>query len=130
MQSILARLPWLVAIIRVVRDWFRIELRVMLKREVPMRLRERYCTNTLVRAAKRHRSRTWSGDVLYLRAGTFEGKTMALEGWWDDTTLGYEELCEGHFDLHVVGGYHNEPFSFTYSADRVRAAFRISPPGD
>ena len=126
-QSILARLPWLVALIRAVRDWLRINLRVLLHREVPMRLRERYCTNTLVRAAKRHRPRPWSGDVLYLRAGTFEAKTMGLEGWWDDTTLGFEELCEGGFDLHVVGGYHNDPFSFTYSADRVREAFEITP---
>jgi amino acid adenylation domain-containing protein len=130
LQSVLARLPWLVAVIRTVRDGIRIDLRVLLHREVPMRLRERYCTNTLIRAAKRHRSRTWNGDVLYLRAGTFEAKTMGLEGWWDDTTLGFEELCTGRFDLHVVGGYHNDPFSFTYSADLVREAFEITPRGD
>jgi amino acid adenylation domain-containing protein len=128
-QSILARLPWLVRLIRVVRDWFRIDLRVLTNRTVPINLRERYCTNTLIRAAKRHRPSPWNGDVLYLRAGTFEAKTMGLEGWWDDTTLGFEELCEGRFDLHVVGGYHNDPFSFTYSADRVREALRITPSG-
>ncbi len=130
LQSILARLPWLVALIRVVRDWFRIKLRVLLHREVPLRLRERYCTNTLIRAAKRHRARSWSGDVLYLRASTFEAKTMGLEGWWDDTTLGFEELCTGGFELHVVGGFHNDPFSFTYSADKVREAFQITPSSD
>ena len=47
-QSILARVPWLVALIRSVRDWLRIDLRVLLHREVPMRLRERYCTTTLI----------------------------------------------------------------------------------
>jgi amino acid adenylation domain-containing protein len=125
-QSILARLPWLVRLIRLVRDWFRIDLRVLTNRPVPINLRERYCANTLIRAARRHRPRSWNGDVLYLRAGTFEGKTMGLRGWWDDTTLGFEELCDGDFDLHVVGGFHNDPFSFTYSADRVREAFRIT----
>ena len=126
-QSILARLPWLVRLIRSVRDWLRIDLRLLLGREIPIDLRERYCTSTLIRAARRHRPRPWDGDVLYLRAGTFEAKTMALKGWWDDTTLGFEELCDGHFDLHVVGGYHNDPFSFTYSADVVREAFEITP---
>lgn len=123
LRSMVMRVPYLTRLWRSVRDWSRIGLRVQLGRPVPMARRQRYCATTLRAAALRHRSRTWDGDVLYLRTGTFEGSTMALEGWWDDTTLGFAELCSGRLDLHVVGGFHNDGFSFTYSADRVREAF-------
>ena len=85
--------------------------------------REQYCTETMIRTAKRHRPRPWSGDVLYFRTATFAASDMALEGWWDDVEMGFGELCEGRFESHVVGGRHNEPLKLPWVAERIRASF-------
>jgi hypothetical protein len=106
----------------------RIELTVRLGRELPMDQRLLYCTETMVRAAKQHRPRPWTGDVLYFRTATFAAREMALEGWWDDVEMGFGELCLGHFESYVVGGRHNEPLKLPWVADRVRESFAESSP--
>jgi hypothetical protein len=94
-----------------------------LGRAVPMQWRLDYCTGTLRRAAATHRATPWSGDVVYFRTATFEGKEMALEGWWEDVHMGFAELTEGRFDGHVVGGTHNKPLKLAHVAEVVRQAF-------
>lgn len=128
-RGLVERMPGVVKAIRTVRDFIRIDLRVRAGGRIPMGLRERYCTNTMVRAARRHRPSTYDGPVLYLRACTFKGETMALSGWWDDLTMGFEELCTGPFELVVVGGYHNDTFTLPSGADIVRRAFVASAAG-
>ncbi len=106
----------------------RIKATVRLGRELPMGLRELYCTETLVRTARSHHPRPWTGDVLYLRTATFAGEEMALDGWWDDVDMGFGELCNGRFESHVVGGSHNNALKIPWVAERIRTAFGSNPP--
>ena len=125
-RATLRRYPWLLRAAKSVRtkaQVVRIESTVRLGRELPMDRRLLYCTETMTCAAKRHRPRPWTGDVLYFRTATFAAKEMALEGWWDDVEMGFGELCEGRFESHVVGGRHNEPLKLSWVAERIREAF-------
>lgn len=125
-RATLRRYPWMLRTAKSARTKLqvaRIELTVRLGRELPMEQRLLYCTETMIRAAKRHRPRAWTGDIVYFRTATFAAREMALEGWWDDVEMGFGELCLGRFESHVVGGRHNEPLKLAWVADRVREAF-------
>ncbi len=126
LRALVGRSPRLAALLR----WGRVRIRRVLAqlllatgRSVPMRWRLDYCTGTMEHAAAAHRATPWSGDVLYFRTATFEGREMALEGWWDDVNMGFAELAERHFDAHIVGGPHNEPLKLPHVARLVRQAF-------
>jgi amino acid adenylation domain-containing protein len=105
----------------------RILVRVRLGKPVPIDQRELYCVETLRRAAAAHVPRTWPGDMVYFRAATFEGRQMALSGWWDDPFMGFGELCSGGFETHVVGGRHDDPLKSVHAAQVVRDAWAIPP---
>ena len=128
-RGLLGRSPRLVEFLRWARERIktaRIRVTLSLGRPVPMPWRLHYCTTSMCHAAAAHRPTRWSGDVVYLRTATFEGKEMALEGWWDDVHMGFGELVDGRFDAHVVGGPHNEPLKLPYVAAVVRQAFNQS----
>ncbi len=125
-RALLGRSPRLIEFLKWGRDQFltrRASVMLALGRAVPMQWRLDYCTGTLRRAAATHRATPWSGDVVYFRTATFEGKEMALEGWWEDVHMGFAELTEGRFDGHVVGGTHNKPLKLAHVAEVVRQAF-------
>jgi amino acid adenylation domain-containing protein len=128
-RAVLHRFPWMLRSAKSARtslQMARLRLMLRLGREIPMDQRELYCTETLIRAARRHRPRPWDGDVLYFRTSTFAASQMALEGWWDDVEMGFGELCTGRFESHVVGGRHNEPLQLPWVAERIREAFSRS----
>jgi amino acid adenylation domain-containing protein len=128
-RATLHRFPWLLRTAKSTRSALQfaaIQATVRMGRELPMDRRLQYCTETLIRTAKRHRPRPWSGDVLYFRTATFAAREMALEGWWDDVEMGFGELCSGRFESHVVGGRHNEPLKLPWVAERIREAFTSS----
>lgn len=125
-RATLRRYPWLLRTAKSLRRHLqltRIQATVRMGRQLPMGERELYCTDTMIRAAKRHRPRPWAGDMLYFRTATFAAKEMALEGWWDDVEMGFGELCAGRFESHVVGGQHNDALKLPWVADRIRAEF-------
>jgi amino acid adenylation domain-containing protein len=125
-RAVLHRFPWMLRSAKATRTWLQMaRLRLLLRvgREVPMDQREMYCTETLIRAARRHCPQPWDGDMLYFRTSTFAASQMALEGWWDDVEMGFGELCMGRFESHVVGGRHNDPLKLPWVAERIRAAF-------
>ncbi len=128
-RAVLHRFPWMLRSAKAARtalQMARLRLLLSLGRDVPMDQRELYCTETLIRAARRHRPRPWDGDVVYFRTSTFAASQMALDGWWDDVEMGFGELCTGRFESHVVGGRHNEPLKLPWVAERIQEAF--SPP--
>jgi len=129
-RATLRKYPWMLRAAKSTRERLqvaRIHATVRLGRELPMGLRELYCTDTLVRTANRHHPRPWTGDVLYFRTATFSAREMALEGWWDDVEMGFGELCEGRFDAHVVGGRHNDALKIPWVAERIRSVFEAEP---
>jgi hypothetical protein len=65
--------------------------------------------------------------MVYFRAATFEGRQMALSGWWDDPFMGFGELCTGRFETHVVGGRHDDPLKSVHAAQVVRDTWGIPP---
>lgn len=98
---------------------------VRLGKPVPIDQRELYCVETLRRAAAAHEPQAWPGDMVYFRAATFEGRQMALSGWWDDPFMGFGELCTGRFETHVVGGRHDDALKSFHAAEVVRGAWAI-----
>jgi amino acid adenylation domain-containing protein len=100
---------------------------VRLGKTVPIDQRELYCVETLRRAAAAHRPQPWPGDIVYFRAATFEGRQMALSGWWDDPFMGFGELCTGRFETHVVGGRHDDALKSIHVAAILREAWAIPP---
>lgn len=128
-RAVLHRYPWMLQSAKSLRRWLqiaRVEITVRAGRELAMDQREFYCSETMIRTAKRHRARPWNGDVVYFRTATLAAREMALEGWWDDVDMGFAELCTGRFESHVVGGRHNEPLKLRWVADRISEAFTES----
>ncbi len=72
-----------------------------------MNLREHHCLRTMLGAVRKHRAEPYAGDMLYFRSHSILARDFGIPGWWDDPYLGFEELCKGNFEAHVVGGKHN-----------------------
>jgi amino acid adenylation domain-containing protein len=116
--ALIRRIPGLMALLRMGKI-FRKYLRsvperaqvfaILVRRQVlPMERRSAYCLRTMVRAANRHRSSKYGGEILYFRSDCVLGRYMDLPGWWDDPFLGFAELCDGHFEAHAIGGTHTD----------------------
>ena len=92
-------------------------------RPVPMDLRPAFCLRTMIAAVKRYRSPEYDGDMLYFRSYSVLGRDLSLPGWWDDPYLGFDELCRGRFEGHIVGGGHNEVLSIPEVGEIVKEVF-------
>jgi amino acid adenylation domain-containing protein len=92
-------------------------------RMIPPSGRQWYCGQTAVVAMIHHRNTCYDGDILYFRSGVCHGEAMGLWGWWDSPYMGFEELCEGHFEGVVIGGAHEEVLRRPEVARIVREKF-------
>jgi hypothetical protein len=43
-----------------------------------------------------------------LKSKVLNGRNLSIEGWWDDLFFGFEELCTGRFDAHIIDKGHND----------------------
>ena len=100
-----------------------IHMELALYRKVSIERRSIYASASLVKAAKKHTSTRYPGDVLYFRSHCVYGRDMRLQGWWNDCFLGFGELCDGSLDGYVVGGGHNDPWSNPNTAIIVKKTF-------
>lgn len=126
LSATLKRVPAVVGAIRnarVLRQ--RVDINRMLARgqKVPLDLRAFYSATTLCAAVKRHHSPIYPKDIIYFRSACVLGRNIGLEGWWDDSFFGFDELCGGQFEGHVVGGGHNEVLSLPEVAEAARRAW-------
>ncbi|WP_168433425.1 non-ribosomal peptide synthetase [Pontiella sulfatireligans] len=113
-------IPLMVLLVRTGRllpNLVRIQLDLVRGRKVSIEHRPLHAMVCLVRAAKGYRPNAYQGDVLYFRSHCSLGREMSLSGWWDDCFMGFGELCEGHFEGHVVGGGHNDPLNHPVVAE-------------
>lgn len=89
----------------------RIHLLKNLSLKIPVKDRKRYCSLSQLSATKKHHKTVHDGDVLYFKSEVVRGQKMGLQGWWKDPFFGFEELCSGTFDAHVIGGGHDDLLS-------------------
>ena len=47
-----------------------------------------------------------------------------MNGWWNDSFLGFGELCDGRFEGHAVGGGHTAVLDIPEMTEIVREKFR------
>lgn len=85
--------------------------------------RQWYCGQTAVVAMIHHRNQSYDGDILYFRSGVCHGEAMGLWGWWNSPYMGFEELCNGHFEGVVIGGAHEDVLRRPETANKVRERF-------
>lgn len=108
-----------------VEDWVDdryVRLCLMFGLPMPKELRATYCSLTMVKAARRFRSRGYAGDILFFRTRTALGGQMGLPGWWVDPYFGFDELCRGKFVAHFINSEHNEVVGHQNTAALVREA--------
>lgn len=86
----------------------RIRLFPHLSWRLPVKDRKLYCQLTQIEAVKQYPQTIYDGDILYLKSETLRGKRLSIPGWWNDPFFGFQELCNGTFDAHVVGEGHND----------------------
>lgn len=132
--ALIRRLPGLIGLLRWVKAMKynrtqrprREKTAAYLKRNeaLPMELRPDYCLDCMVKAAKHHRSRGFSGDVLYFRSDCVVSRYFGLTGWWDDLYLGFGELCNGTFEAYAVGGGHTDVVLVPEMGQLVREHFQ------
>ena len=79
--------------------------------KIPIQDRSLYSRLSLRHAIKKYQEVSYDGDILYLSSGTLLGRDLGLKGWWQDPYLGFNELCSGMFDAHIVGGGHNDIYN-------------------
>ena len=77
----------------------------------------------MIRAVRKYRNPGFDGDILYFRSFSVLGRDFSLPGWWEDPFLGFQELCRGRFEGHVVGRGHNDVIALPVVADVVRRRF-------
>ncbi|HSR87507.1 MAG TPA: thioesterase domain-containing protein [Pontiella sp.] len=109
--GVLQRLPYMRRLVQRSKALLRImpAYRARLSgQRVPMDVRQHYCIKVMLAAVRRHIGKPYKGDILYFRSFSILGRDFGIPGWWDDLYLGFRELCEGHFEAHVVGGQHNK----------------------
>jgi thioesterase domain-containing protein/acyl carrier protein len=120
--GLLQRLPYLRRLVQQSKALLRImpAYRARLSgQRVPMDVREHYCIRVMLAAVRRHIAKPYKGDMLYFRSCSILGRDFGIPGWWDDLYLGFEELCAGHFEAHVVGGAHNKVIDAAEVAEMV-----------
>ncbi|MEN8255579.1 MAG: amino acid adenylation domain-containing protein [Verrucomicrobiota bacterium] len=118
--------PLVVPLVRWVRRipaLLHIRLGLALHGKVPIEHRALYASVSLVKAARRHKSSGYSGDILYFRSHSVFGRDLGLQGWWNDRFMGFGELCRGNFEGHVVGGKHDDPLGNPSTAEIVKKRF-------
>ncbi|WP_441000581.1 amino acid adenylation domain-containing protein [Fodinibius sp. SL11] len=102
---------WYLIVEKFVKDkmqLLRIWSRTKLSLKISVNDRRRYCQLTQIAAVKRHKKRIYKGDILYLKSKALHGQNLSIEGWWSDLFFGFEELCSGRFEAHVVDKGHND----------------------
>jgi len=92
---------------------YRIWARVKLSMKMPVHDRERYCQLSQVKAVHKYPKTVYDGDILYLKSGIPYLKSknfqqLSVQGWWEDIFWGFEELCAGRFEAHMIGGEHDD----------------------
>ncbi len=80
-----------------------------------------YCAMTQKAAVRKHKSRGTDMPVLYFRSEG-HGSEMLLTGWWSGLYMGFDEVCRGGFEGHIIGGGHGEILDHPKVAERVLAA--------
>ncbi|PAU94009.1 hypothetical protein CK503_10115 [Aliifodinibius salipaludis] len=86
----------------------KISLYEKLSIKIPAEDRHRYSAISQLAAIKKHEKTIYEGDILYLKSNVVYGRSMGLQGWWDDIFFGFREMCTGQFDAHIIGGQHND----------------------
>lgn len=122
-------LPWLkrtppYALARVLRTWLRLrkcDRDATQGRTIPVSGRNWYCAMTQKAAVRKHKSRGTDMPVLYFRSEG-HGSEMLLTGWWSGLYMGFDEVCRGGFEGHIIGGGHGEILDHPKVAERVLAA--------
>jgi len=130
-DSLQESLPWLkrtpiYALARRART--RLSLRKIEKRAlggetISFSARNWYCGQTQQAAVRRHRSAGTELPVLYFRSDC-QGADMMLSGWWSSPYMGFEEVCNGAFDAHILGGTHDGILDHPEVAEWVNGAIR------
>ena len=90
---------------------------------IPMDWRAHHCLWSMIKAARKHRSSHFKGDMLYFRSDCVVGRHFGLPGWWDDPFLGFAELCDGSFEAHAIGGDHTDVLDIPVMGEIVNRAF-------
>jgi len=111
LMGVLQGIPYLRRIVQ----WSKIQRRLLPAyaarlsgRQIPMDLREHYCIRLMLGAVRKYVCEPCTEDILYIRSHSLLGRDIGIPGWWDDLYLGFEEICNGHFETHVVGLRHNK----------------------
>jgi len=124
-------LPWLkrtpiYALARRARTWLslrKIEKRALGSEKIPFSARNWYCGQTQQAAVRKHRSAGTELPVLYFRSDC-QGADMMLSGWWSSPCMGFEEVCKGAFDAHILGGTHDGILDHPEVAERVNEVMK------
>jgi thioesterase domain-containing protein len=90
---------------------------------IPMDARNWYCAQTQQAAVKKHRSAGTDMPVLYFRSEC-QGWEMLLSGWWESLYMGFDEVCHGTFEPHIIGGGHGEILDHPNVAALMMDAFQ------
>jgi amino acid adenylation domain-containing protein len=88
--------------------------------KIPIQDRFRYSTISQKTAIKKYEKTIYEGDILYLKSEVVYGRTMGLQGWWNDIYFGFRELCSGQFDAYVIGGEHNDVLKNRHAHKLIR----------
>jgi acyl carrier protein len=122
-------LPWLkrtlpYALLRILRTRKRLKdcERLAAGTGVPVGGRNWYCAQTQKSAVRKHRCQGTDMPVLYFRSEC-QGGEMMLPGWWDSLYMGFDEVCNGGFVAHIIGGGHGEILDHPKVAELVNEAF-------
>ena len=124
-------LPWLkrtppYALMRILRTRKRLKAcnrQAAAGNVIPFSERNWYCGQTMQAAIRKHRSSGTDMPALYFRSDC-QGADMMLSGWWSSPYMGFEEVCRGVFDAHVLGGTHDNILDHPEVANRVREAMK------
>ncbi len=125
-KSLLKRSPLVVSAVHWMRhqpSLIALQLNLVRGRKVPVDKRPFYSSQTLVNAAKKHKSHRHTGDIVYFRSCCVLGRNLGLQGWWNDPFMGFEELCAGRFEGYVAGGGHNDVLSIPEVASKVAGVY-------
>ena len=123
-------LPWLkrtppYALMRILRTRKRLKAcnrQAAAGKTIPVGGRNWYCAQTQKAAVRKHRCKGTDKPVLYFRSEC-QGEEMMLPGWWSGLYMGFDEVCNGGFEPHIIGGGHGEILDHPKVAELAKAAF-------
>ncbi|MDF7799395.1 amino acid adenylation domain-containing protein [Pontiellaceae bacterium B1224] len=90
---------------------------------IPVNERNWYCAQTQQAAVKKHKSKGTDMPVLYFRSEC-QGWEMLLSGWWENLYMGFDEICLGDFNPHIIGGGHGEILDHPKVVELMMTAFQ------